>query len=60
VRSEFLDLMTRHATGRLLSNQARRQLKLACLSAATYDVLMSATGGDEGAVKEHIEQSMGR
>jgi hypothetical protein len=52
--------MMRHATGRVLTHQARRQLKLACLSAATYDVLMRETGGDAAAVNEHIRQSMGR
>jgi hypothetical protein len=52
--------MTTHATGRLLSHQARRQLKLACLAAATHSVLMRETGGDAAAVEEHIAQSMGR
>ncbi|GBF94446.1 hypothetical protein Rsub_07260 [Raphidocelis subcapitata] len=59
VRSEFLRLMTAHATGRLLSHQTRRQLKLACLAAATHSVLMRETGGDAAAVEEHIAQSMG-
>lgn len=44
----------------MLTNQSRFQLKLACLSASTYDVLMKETGGDEAAVDEHIKQSMGR
>ena len=60
VRSEFLRLLTAHATGRVLSDQARRQLKLACLAAATHGVLLRETQGDEAAVDEHIAQSMGR
>jgi hypothetical protein len=60
VREEFLSLMARHSTGRVLSNQARRQLKMACLAAATHSVLMRVTGGDADAVDEHIRQSMGR
>jgi len=59
VRTGFLELMQRHARGRILSHQARRQLKLACLSAATYDVLMRETGGDATAVDDHIRMSMG-
>jgi hypothetical protein len=36
VRGAYLELLTRHATGRLLSTQARAQLKLACLAVASF------------------------
>lgn len=36
VRAAYLELLIRHASGRVLTNQARAQLKLACLAIATY------------------------
>jgi hypothetical protein len=60
VRARFYALIARHAAGRLLTDQARRQLKLACLAAATREVLTKETGGDAAAVDEHVAQSMGR
>lgn len=59
VRSDYYDLMARHAAGRALSHQARRQLKIACLAAATYRALLRETGGDAAAADEHVAQSMG-
>ena len=44
----------------MLSTQARSQLKLACLAAATYQVLLPVSGGGgAAAVEKHIGESMG-
>ena len=42
VHAAYLDTLSRAATGRLLTNRSRTQLKQACLAASTYKVLAEA------------------
>lgn len=48
VRERYFRLLERHATGRVMDEQARRQLKAACLAAASYPVVLERTGGRLG------------
>ncbi len=44
-RERYYGLLERHAAGRVMDEQARRQLKAACLAAASYPVVLECTGG---------------
>lgn len=51
VRDRFLQLLETHATGRIMDDSVRGQLKLVCLAVATQQVLQQ-----EGVSKEHAEE----
>eukprot|EP00879_Flechtneria_rotunda_P007245 GHRR01007602.1.p1 GENE.GHRR01007602.1~~GHRR01007602.1.p1 ORF type:complete len:204 (+),score=78.00 GHRR01007602.1:492-1103(+) len=40
VRTAYLDILRRHASGRMLGHRQRSQLKQVCLAVATYKVLL--------------------